>query len=175
MIQGSIEPTGNAGEPLPFTVVTCCAGAAQPCLNYPPPPPPRLFRFLNLPQTASPPVQAAGLTSAAPANRRAIPSCGRHGRDSCRCHSASRTVPSSSGRGGLSPFRQAPVPASLKLGPPHRLGLLARPPRNPSPEASMEAGSVAARTSCDGNANLERLRRRFRMSLDLADCAGVGV
>ena len=39
MIQGSVKPSGNAGEPLPFTVVACCAEAAQPGLSIPPPPP----------------------------------------------------------------------------------------------------------------------------------------
>ena len=47
MIQGSVEPPGNVGEPLRFTVVNFCAGAAQPGLSYPPPP--RLYRFLNPP------------------------------------------------------------------------------------------------------------------------------
>ena len=37
LIQGSCGPVGNAGEPLLFTVVACCGGAAQPCLSYPPP------------------------------------------------------------------------------------------------------------------------------------------
>ena len=37
MIQGSVEPAGNVGEPLRFTVVDLCAGAAQPGLSPPPP------------------------------------------------------------------------------------------------------------------------------------------